>query len=58
MNDKNEILEELWNSRKEIEKENDNNIDKVYTKYLQKQQQNQSDYYVGKPVPISKSKAA
>ena len=56
MNDNNDILEELWKSRKEIEKENDSNIDKIYEKYLQKQ--HPSDYYVGKPVPISKSKAA
>jgi hypothetical protein len=58
MNDTNELLEELWKSRREIEKENDNNIDKIYETYLQKQKQNPSDYYVGKPVPISKSKAA
>jgi hypothetical protein len=58
MNDRNELLEELWKSRKEIEKENDNNIDKLYETYLQKQKQHPSDYYVGKPVPISKSKAA
>ena len=58
MNDENEILEELWKSRKEIEKENDNNIDKIYEKYLQRQKQHPSDYCVGKPVPISKSKAA
>jgi hypothetical protein len=58
MNDGNEILEELWKSRKEIEKENNNSIDKIYEKYLQKQKQHPSDYYVGKPVPTSKSKAA
>jgi hypothetical protein len=58
MNDDNEILEELWKSRKEIEKENNNNIDKIYEKYLQKQKQHPSDYYIGKPAPISKSKAA
>jgi hypothetical protein len=58
MNDDNEILEELWKSRKEIEKENNNNIDKIYEKYLQKQKQHPTDYYIGKPVLISKSKAA
>lgn len=58
MNDTNELLEELWKSRKEIEKENDNNIDKLYETYFQKQNQHPSDYYIGKPVPISKSKAA
>ena len=47
MNDDNEILEELWKSRKEIEKENNNNIDKIYEKYLQEQKQHPSDYYVG-----------
>jgi hypothetical protein len=58
MNDDNEILEELWKSRKEIEKENSNNIDKIYEKYFQKQKQNPSDYHIGKPVAIPKSKAA
>jgi hypothetical protein len=58
MNDTNEILEELWKYRKEIELENGGNIDKIYEKYLQKQKQNPTDYYNGKPVPILKSKAA
>jgi hypothetical protein len=58
MNDENKILEELHNARKEIEKENDNDIDKIYEKYLQRQKQHSTDYYIGKPVPISKSKAA
>ncbi len=58
MNDTNEILEELWKSRKEIEKENGNNLDKIYEFYLKKQKQNPSDYYIGKPVVIPKAKAA
>jgi hypothetical protein len=58
MNNKNGILEELWKSRKEIEKENNNSVDKIYEKYLEKQKQHPSDYYIGKPMPISKSKAA
>jgi hypothetical protein len=58
MNDDNEILEELWKSRQEIEQEYDHDIDKIYRMYLQKQDKTPSEYYIGKPVPISKSKAA
>ncbi len=58
MNEKDEILEEIWNARKKIEEENNNDVELVFKKFKSKQDQNPQDYYSGKPTKIQKSKAA
>ena len=58
MNEKNEIMEEIRRVRKEIGKENEDNLEKIYFSYKTRQDQNPQEYYSGKPVKIQKSKAA
>lgn len=58
MNKPDEILDELWTSRRKIEEEHCHNLDNIYQSYLQKQNRNPEDYYMGTPVILKKSKAA
>ncbi len=58
MNDKNGIMEEIWRARKEIEEENQNDLEEIYKKYSERQQKNPSEYHSGKPIEIKKTKAA
>jgi hypothetical protein len=58
MNEKNEILEEIWEARKKIEAENKNDIIEIFKNYQARQQKHPSEYYSGKPVPLHRSKAA
>jgi hypothetical protein len=55
---KNELLEEIWKARKEIEKQNDNDVDKIYKKYKLRQDKNPQEYFSGKPIHLNKLKAA
>jgi len=58
MNDKNEILEEIWEARRMIEEENKNDLDVLFKTYQARQEKQPSEYYSGKPVYIQKIKAA
>ena len=58
MNEENEIIEEIRHARKEIEKENENDLEKIFLSYKARQEQNPLEYFSGKPVKIRKSKAA
>ena len=58
MNEKNEIIEEIRRARIEIEKENKNDLEKIFLSYKARQKQNPQEYFSGKPVKIRKSKAA
>jgi hypothetical protein len=58
MNEKNEILEEIWEARRNIEKENKNDLEVIFKTYQKRQQENPSEYFSGKPVHIQKTKAA
>jgi hypothetical protein len=56
MDNNNEILKEIWNARKKIEDEYNNDIDLIFKKFKSKQDQNPQDYYCGKPTKIQKTK--
>jgi hypothetical protein len=57
MDEKNEILEEIWNVRKKIEQENKDDIITIYEHYKSLQAKNPQEYYAGKPVKIRKKTA-
>jgi hypothetical protein len=57
MNSGNEILEEIWKARQEIEQENGHDMEAIYKNYLRKQSEHPSDYYSGKPVKVKKTGA-
>ncbi len=58
MTEKNEILDELWKIRLDIEEENDKSIEKIFQKYFEQQQKDPSRYFSGKPVTIRSTKVA
>jgi hypothetical protein len=58
MNEKNEIIEEIRHARKEIENENDGDLEKIFLSYKSRQDKNPQEYFTGKPVKIQKLKAA
>jgi hypothetical protein len=58
MNESNEILEELWNVRREIEAENNYDVETICKKYYSRQNDHPSEYIVCEPKHIDKSKAA
>jgi uncharacterized protein YjdB len=58
MNEKNEILEEIWEARRKIEKENKNDLEEIFKTYQKRQQEKPSGYFSGNPVHIQKTKAA
>jgi hypothetical protein len=58
MNDRNEILEELWAVRKRIEEENDNDIDAIFDRFHKQQLKSAKHYFSGKPVRTERLKAA
>ena len=58
MNENNEIIEEIRRARKEIEKENENDLEKIFHSYRARQEQNPQEYFSGKPIKIRKSKVA
>jgi len=55
---KTQILEEVWKIRREIEKENNNNLRSIFEKIRKKQTKNPSKYYSGRPKPLKNKKAA
>jgi hypothetical protein len=58
MNEKSGIIEEIRQVRKEIENENENDLEKIFLSYKVRQEQNPQEYFSGKPVRIKKSKTA
>lgn len=58
MNEKNYLLEEIWKARKEIEQENNNDLEKIYKTYKARQLKHPQEYYSGNPVKLKKLKAA
>lgn len=52
MTEQNEVLEELWKARREIEKRYGDDIHKINRAYLEKQNKNPSDYHIGAPVTL------
>lgn len=58
MNEKNEIIDEIRQARQEIAKENENDLEKIFQSYRNRQANNPQEYFSGTPVKIRKSKAA
>ena len=58
MNNKNEILEEIWDARKTIEEENKGDVETIYQRYYRKQQEHPNEYNTGEPVKNRKSNVA
>jgi|WetSurMetagenome_2_1015567.scaffolds.fasta_scaffold76417_2 hypothetical protein len=58
MNDRNDILEELWAVRKRIEEENNNDLDAIFDRFHKQQLKSPEHYFSGKPVRIERLKAA
>jgi hypothetical protein len=58
MNEKNEIIDEIRQARKEIGDEFANDPEKIFLAYKARQKKNPQKYYSGKPVKIRKSKIA
>jgi hypothetical protein len=58
MNRRNELLEEIWEARRKIEQESNNDLGEIYKKYSRKQTEHPAEYYSGEPVVLKKSKAA
>ena len=52
----NELLEELWEIRREIEGENQKNMEKLLAKFKKRQKQTPSRYFSGKPKRTLKQK--
>ena len=53
---KNEILEEIWQARKEIEDQEGGDIKRVFEKMQKKTSQSKREQYSGKTKSIEKSK--
>jgi hypothetical protein len=58
MNYRNEILEELWDARKQLEKENNNNDDDIFRNYYARQLKHPAEYVKGEPAKYQKAVAA
>jgi hypothetical protein len=58
MNNYNEILEELWAARKQIEEENNNDLDIIFDLFQKQQLKSPEQYFSGKPVSITLKKVA
>jgi len=58
MNEKNELLEEIWLARREIEQKNNYDIEKIYKTYKTRQAKHPRKYHSGNPVKLKKLKAA
>jgi len=56
--EKNELLEEIWNARKEIGEQNHNDIDLIYKKYKARQEKNPGKYFNGNPAKLNRLRAA
>jgi hypothetical protein len=54
----NEILEELWQTRRNIEGKNGANVKRFLHKLRRKSKQSPSKYYFGKPRLLPKQKTA
>ena len=54
----NDLLKEIWDARKQIENENENDIDAIYKTFHSKQLKHPAEYFSGKPVVLQKLKAA
>jgi hypothetical protein len=58
MNDRNDILEELWDVRKRIEEENNNDLDVIFDLFYERKLKSPKHYFSGKPVRTERLKAA
>jgi hypothetical protein len=54
----NELLNELWQTRRKIEGKKGSDINKFLNKLRQRSDQKPSNYYFGKPILLSKQKTA
>jgi hypothetical protein len=58
MDERNDILEELWAARRKIEEQNGNNVDTLFENFKVRQAQSPESYFIGKPVTIERLKVA
>jgi hypothetical protein len=58
MDNQDDILNEIWDARRQIEQENHNDMEKLFQKYKEQQSKNPAEYYKGKPAMLTRSKAA
>lgn len=58
MNEHDEILEELWAVRKQIEEEYNNDLDAIFDRFHNQQLKSPEKYFSGKPVRTERLRAA